>query len=459
MARRLTLVLLIAALAGLGLGAVAWWRSHNVGPVQRGARLAAERGCLSCHGPAGRLADPDGTRGIGSVPSFEHDDVTGYAKSEAEIREWILDGKPRRLREAPADEPEPLLAMPAWRGRLSAAEVDPLVAYVKAVSDFDPAPEAVAAGRDAAARLGCFACHGPQGRFDTPNPGSLKGYIPSWSGADFPELAKDEVLQRLGTDKASLERDFEAVKVTYRPGAPAYQEAESRLEKIKQRIRDQVAVHLGRIRNEYDLAVSNSSNLRADIQRAEQQALLAGKVTSKYDVAQTDAATTKATYDVIAKTLSEVSVNSQLVANNITVLDRAIPPIHPVAPNKRLNLVLGLLIGSFLGVATAFFLDYLDNTFHRPEDIERHLQLNTLAIIPRFDREQVGTAVLKEAYQTLRTALIFLSKNRERKVVLLTSTAPQEGKSSTTSQLGRALASAGDRVIRRASRFSRRKPQ
>ena len=43
-----------------------------------------------------------------------------------------------------------------------------------------------------AARLGCFACHGPQGRFDTPNPGSLKGYIPSWSGADFPELARDE---------------------------------------------------------------------------------------------------------------------------------------------------------------------------------------------------------------------------------------------------------------------------
>ena len=47
-------------------------------------------------------------------------------------------------------------------------------------------------GRDAAARLGCFACHGPQGRGDTPNPGSLKGHIPSWSGADFLELARDE---------------------------------------------------------------------------------------------------------------------------------------------------------------------------------------------------------------------------------------------------------------------------
>jgi mono/diheme cytochrome c family protein len=189
--RRLVLVL-IALVALAGLGTLAWWRSHNVGPVQRGARLAAERGCLSCHGAGGRLADPDGTRGIGSVPSFEHDDVTSYARSEAEIREWILDGVPRRVREEPATEPAPLLRMPAWRGRLAPAEVDHLVAYVEAVSDFEPLPEVAASGRATAARLGCFSCHGPQGRFDTPNPGSLKGCVPAWSGADFPELARDD---------------------------------------------------------------------------------------------------------------------------------------------------------------------------------------------------------------------------------------------------------------------------
>jgi mono/diheme cytochrome c family protein len=188
MQRRLALALPILALAGLG--SVAWWRSHNVGPAERGRRLATERGCLSCHGPAGRLADPDGALGIGSVPSFEHDDVTTYARNEGEIREWILDGKAKRLRED--SEPDDVLGMPAWRGRLSTTEVERLVAYVKAVSDFDPVPDAVGEGRAAAARLGCFACHGPQGRFDTPNPGSLKGYVPAWSGADFPELARDE---------------------------------------------------------------------------------------------------------------------------------------------------------------------------------------------------------------------------------------------------------------------------
>lgn len=190
MARTFVVTALIVAAAGLG--ALSWWRSHDVGPVQLGARLAAERGCVSCHGASGRLADPDGTLGVGNVPSFDHDDVVAYARSEAEIREWILDGKPRRLRASAGDEPAPVLAMPAWRGRLSTREVEQLVAWIKAVSDFDPVPEDAAAGRDAAARLGCFACHGPQGRFDTPNPGSLKGHIPSWTGRDFLELARDD---------------------------------------------------------------------------------------------------------------------------------------------------------------------------------------------------------------------------------------------------------------------------
>jgi mono/diheme cytochrome c family protein len=126
------------------------------------------------------------------VPSFDHDDVASYAKSEGEIREWILDGKPRRSAEDAGYQPDPVLRMPAWRGRLSDRELAELVAYVRAVSDFDPVPEPAASGRDAAARLGCFACHGPQGRFDPPNPGSLKGHIPSWTGRDFAELARDE---------------------------------------------------------------------------------------------------------------------------------------------------------------------------------------------------------------------------------------------------------------------------
>ena len=184
-------VMALLALATVGGTGVHWWRTHNVGAVERGWRLAARHACLSCHGPAGRSADlhPLGT---GGAPTFSREDVTEYARDEDEIREWIRDGQPRRLRDEDGDAPPPLLSMPAFRDVLSDRETDDLVAWVVAVSDFQEMPAPARAGHGLASSLGCFGCHGPGGRGDTPNPGSLKGYIPSWSGADYPELVSDD---------------------------------------------------------------------------------------------------------------------------------------------------------------------------------------------------------------------------------------------------------------------------
>lgn len=195
-----TVVAAVVAVGLAGWGAIAWWRARNVSPVQRGWSVAQARGCFGCHGPGGVTGRPDPGSGIGGVPAFSREDLEEYAKSEGEIREWILDGIPRRIREAEGEgESEgPLTTMPAWRGVLSEREVDDLVAYIKAVGDVDrpkdPGPEA---GRAAAERLGCFGCHGPQGRGSLPNPRSLKGYIPAWDGPDFRELARgnDEVVE------------------------------------------------------------------------------------------------------------------------------------------------------------------------------------------------------------------------------------------------------------------------
>lgn len=194
--RSAILAVVILALGVAAAVAAHHWRTRNIGPVQRGWAVAEAHGCFGCHGPGGAsgLADPGG--GVGGAPAFSLEDVSSYAHDEAELREWILDGMPRRHREELAEagaEERPLVRMPAWRGVLSAREVDDLVAYIKAVSDFEkPEDPRAEAGREAAVRMGCSGCHGPQGRGNLPNPRSLKGYIPSWDGADFPDLARDE---------------------------------------------------------------------------------------------------------------------------------------------------------------------------------------------------------------------------------------------------------------------------
>jgi capsular exopolysaccharide synthesis family protein len=263
----------------------------------------------------------------------------------------------------------------------------------------------------------------------------------------IPELAQDEVLQKLNDDKIRVELELEKARVSLRKGNPAYQALESQLNTVLSRIRDRIANKKAQLQSEYELAQSSERKLEAEIRQAEQTAYQLGLATSKFSLVNTDAQTKKEIFDVINKTMQQVALGAELLANNVTLLDHAIPPLQPVKPKKKMNLFLGSLLGLFLGLGTVFFLDYLDNTFRSPEEIESALGLSTLAVVPRRTEEEADSHAVREAFQSLRTSLIFSSKNRERKVVLVTSSAPKEGKSNTVALLARTLAGAGDRVL------------
>ncbi|MFI5183798.1 MAG: c-type cytochrome [Vicinamibacteria bacterium] len=186
-------VLVLAVGASVAVGRL---RDENLGAVQRGYRIADETGCFTCHGPGGYRGMPDPGHGLEDVPPWSGGILSTYAESEGEIREWIVDGLPASVRKDPEQmklRERAVVRMPAFRGILNDAQVTDLVAYVKAVGDFEkPKDERAEAGRQVALRLGCFNCHGPEGRGAMPNARAFKGYIPSWDGADFAELARDD---------------------------------------------------------------------------------------------------------------------------------------------------------------------------------------------------------------------------------------------------------------------------
>ena len=162
----------------------------------RGQRIAQQSGCFGCHGPGGTGGVPNpGSKD--EIPGYRGGMIMMYAESDQEIREWILDGAPRRLRDDPdfrSSRERSSVVMPAFRGRLSENDVDRLVVYLKNIAGLvTPPPTTPArAGFDLAWKSGCFGCHGDGGMGGVANPGSLKGYIPGWWGADYVDLVRGD---------------------------------------------------------------------------------------------------------------------------------------------------------------------------------------------------------------------------------------------------------------------------
>lgn len=138
----------------------------------------------------------------------------------------------------------------------------------------------------------------------------------------------------------------------------------------------------------------------------------------------------------------------------LSIITPAVPPTEPTSPNTRLNLALGLVGGLILGVGASFVRSTLDNKVRGEADLRAITTAPVLGGIA-FDQDAVRkpliTQVVRhspraEAFLKLRTNMQFANLGQKSGAVLVTSSLPGEGKSTTATNLAIALAQAGQSV-------------
>lgn len=172
-------------------------------------------------------------------------------------------------------------------------------------------------------------------------------------------------------------------------------------------------------------------------------------------------------------------------AEDVSIIEKAMVPTAPIKPNKNLNMIIGIFSGLLIGLIMAFVSESLDTTIGRIDDIEELLKVPVLGIIPYYglEKRKEGlfslfkkekktsdvpdlhkslvavfdpTSVAGEAYKSLRTNLDLTGLKKVGNAIVITSSAPQEGKTQTLCNLGISMAQAGQKVIIIGSDF--RKP-
>lgn len=93
----------------------------------------------------------------------------------------------------------------------------------------------------------------------------------------------------------------------------------------------------------------------------------------------------------IANNLAEVfmeNITELMKIDNVQIIDQAEVPRNPIKPNKKLNVLIAAVLGVMVGLGVVFLMEYLDNTFKSANDVERHLDLPIIGVIPLIEEDK-----------------------------------------------------------------------
>jgi capsular exopolysaccharide synthesis family protein len=184
-----------------------------------------------------------------------------------------------------------------------------------------------------------------------------------------------------------------------------------------------------------------------DVEKSSEQ----NKQLIQYNIKRRESELNKEMMILLMKKLKEMDLTGGLSENNITVVEFAQLPAAPISPNKRRNLILGGVLGLILGIGLALYREVFDRTVQTAEDAERYLKMPVLASVFYVrDEEKSGSSFTmvarhpsspeSEMFRTLRTNIKYSRPDGALHSILITSSGPEEGKSTISSNLAITLA-------------------
>ncbi|MCC7306169.1 MAG: polysaccharide biosynthesis tyrosine autokinase [Acidobacteria bacterium] len=327
-------------------------------------------------------------------------------------------------------------------------------------------------------------------------------------GASIPELTENEIYRdavRLSTERrAKLQEDIRNIDkqvqqaetekaellVKYTEEYWEVKKKEERIASLKtarEKTEKEVSAIIERDKNAVDKDAVNGAlvsmrSLLDSKRREEAQSQAAyekeAALANVQGVAQTRLTTLKRSIDTNRNLLDiytqRLKEQELAIANstpdNIKIPAKAIPPAGPIGPKRNRNIVIAFLLSLAAGIGLAFLMDYLDDSVKTSDDIGRHLGLPTLALIPHHsvtEKRRLSLAAkngsvvpatsivtleerhspMAEAYRHLRTSLLFSSAGKPPQTILVTSSQPSEGKTTTAINTAITLAQSDADVV------------
>jgi capsular exopolysaccharide synthesis family protein len=302
----------------------------------------------------------------------------------------------------------------------------------------------------------------------------------------IPNALNNTLIQRLGEEYNRLFRDYVKRSETFMPDYPEIQSLKAELDQAKKALEDETKALVTRAYTDFQAALSREQALAGVFNTQRREAFQLNSNGIQYNSLLIQIQNEKNLLESLMTRKDETDISSRLKdlrTSNIWIVDKAEIPLSPSHPDKKKYMILGLMIGLFVGLGLALLFENLDVTVKDSDDIKKYAGIPMLGMVPAFSKsgrmreyeetpEEENTEPGKKAkpawtieaaqdlivhfsptssfaeyYRSIRTTLLFSTVDAKMRALAVMSPLPQEGKTVTTCNLAVALAQAGKRVL------------
>jgi capsular exopolysaccharide synthesis family protein len=269
----------------------------------------------------------------------------------------------------------------------------------------------------------------------------------------IPDVLANKAIQDLLDQRATTQAALSDERAKHLDAYPTVQQLKAQLAEINSQVTTIATGIKQSIEQQYESARAREDALDAQVDAIKNDTLSEQDRSVRYNILARDADTNRTLYEGLLQRYKEVSAAAGITASNISVVDQAAVPTRPSSPRLLINLTLALLAGLAIAGGVVFVREQLDDAIRAPEDVERKLGLATLGVIPATEAEDLREELaaprspLAEAYNSLRTALLYSTPQGMPRALFVTSSQASEGKSTTSYALAVGLARLGQRVV------------
>ncbi len=274
----------------------------------------------------------------------------------------------------------------------------------------------------------------------------------------LPAVLKHPLVQELRGNEIRAELKISELSKRYGYKHPKMIAAHSELEAAKSATLIQMRRIADGLKNDYLASLDNEKSLESALEDVKAKIRHINRFESKMNEFVREVETSKALYKTFYSRVRETNVTDDLQVANARIIDSAIVPKKPIRPNKKLIMAVAFVLTFLLGFALVFLYDMLNATIKTPDDVDHKLGVPMLGLVPLITAEKDKTQWpfsmqtntdkrFCESIRTVRTSIALATMNIDSQVLMVTSSVPEEGKSTTVINLAAAYTQMDEKVL------------